>query len=55
LMNRPSFVKISSTFEFLGNLIYYRILEYGFWLKRKKNILETHTHEPKTLKPYNNH
>ena len=55
LMNRPSFVKISSIFEFLGNLVYYRILEYGFWLKRKKNILETHTHEPKTLKPYNNH
>jgi glycosyltransferase involved in cell wall biosynthesis len=55
LMNRQSFVKISSIFEFLGNLIFYRISEYGYWLKRKKDVLDTHTHEPKTLKPHNNH
>jgi hypothetical protein len=24
-------------------------------LKRKKDVLDTHTHEPKTLKHYNNH
>ena len=55
LMNRPSFVKVSSIFEFLGNLIFYRISEYGYWLKREKDVLDTHTHEPKTLKHYNNH
>jgi hypothetical protein len=54
-MNRPSFVKISSIFEFLGNLIFYRISEYGYWLKQKKSFWGTHTHESKTLKPYKNH
>ena len=51
LMNRTSFVKISSIFEFLVNLVFYRILEYGYWLKRKKDILDTHAQNPKTLKP----
>ena len=45
LMNRPSFVKFSSIFEFLGNLISYRILEYGHWFKRKKYAINTHGHE----------
>ena len=51
LINRLSFVKPSSIFEFLTNLIWYRILEYGYWFKRKKENLDIHDHESKGLKP----
>jgi len=42
LIDRQSFVKISSIFEFLGNLALFRIMEYGFWFRRKKNVLDIH-------------
>ena len=51
LINRLSFVKPSSIFEFLANLVWYRILEYGYWFKRKKENLDIHDHESKGLKP----
>ena len=52
LINRLSFVKPSSIFEFLANLIWYRILEYGYWFKRKKEVLDAHHgHDSKILKP----
>lgn len=31
--SRPSFVKPQAIFEFLGNLIWYRILEFRYWFK----------------------
>ena len=46
LINRSSFVKVSSIFEFLGNSICFRIMEYGYWFRRTKNVLKTHNHEP---------
>jgi glycosyltransferase involved in cell wall biosynthesis len=50
LINRPSFVKISSIFEFLGNLVRFRIVEYGYWFRRKKNVLNIHNQEQEILK-----
>ena len=50
LINRPSFVKISSIFEFLGNLVRFRIMEYGYWFRRKKNVLNIHNQEQEVLK-----
>ena len=46
LVNRPSFVKISSIFEFLGNLVRFRIMEYGYWFGRTKNVFKIHNREP---------
>ena len=51
LRDRLSFVKPSSIFEFLANLVWYRILEYGYWFHRKKEVLDSHGHEAKALKP----
>ena len=51
LINRLSFIKPFSIFEFLANLIWYRILEYGYWFKRKKEVLDSRSHESKVLKP----
>ena len=51
LINRLSFIKPFSIFEFLANLIWYRILEYGYGFKRKKEVLDAHGHESKLLKP----
>ena len=51
LLNRLSFVRPSAIFEFLANLMWYRILEYGYWFKRKKQVLEVQSHESKILKP----
>ena len=45
LVNRPSFVKISSIFEFLENLVRFRFMEYGYLFRRKKNVLSIHGHE----------
>jgi len=53
LINRVSFVKPSAIFEFLANLIQYRILEYGYWFKRKKEVLDARGHESKFLKIFN--
>ena len=50
LINRQSFVKISSIFEFLGNLVRFRIMEYGYWFKRNKSVLNTRVHEPEVFK-----
>jgi len=50
LINRQSFVKISSIFEFLGNLVRFRIMEYGYWFRRKKNALNIHNHKQDVLK-----
>ena len=50
LINRPSFVRISSIFEFLGNLVRFRIMEYGYWFKRNKSVLNTRVHEPEVFK-----
>ena len=50
LINRHSFVKISSIFEFLGNLVRFRIMEYGYWFRRKKNVLNIHNHKQEVLK-----
>ena len=50
LINRQSFVKISSIFEFLENLVSFRFMEYGYWFRRKKNVLSIHGHEQETLK-----
>ena len=50
LINRQSFVKIGSVFEFLGNLARFRIMEYGYWFRRKKNILNIHNHKQNLLK-----
>ena len=50
LINRPSFVKILSIFEFLGNLVRFRIIEYGYWFRRKKNVLNIHNQEQEILK-----
>ena len=50
LINRHSFVKISSIFEFLGNLARFRIMEYGYWFRRKKNVLNIHNHKQDVLK-----
>ena len=50
LINRQSFVKISSIFEFLGNLARFRIMEYGYWFRRKKNVLNIHNHKQDVLK-----
>jgi len=51
LLNRQSFVRPSAIFEFLANLMWYRILEYGYWFKRKKEVLDSRSHESKVLKP----
>ena len=51
LINRLSFVRPSSIFEFLANLMWYRILECGYWFKGKKKILDAHDHKSKVLKP----
>ena len=40
LINRLSFVKPSSIFEFLANLVWYRILEYSYWFKPKEKFLD---------------
>ena len=50
LINRPSFIKIASIFEFLGNLARFRIMEYGYWFRRKKNVLNIHNHKQDVLK-----
>ena len=50
LVNRSSFVKISSIFEFLANLVRFRILEYGYWFRRKKNVLKINNHKQKIFK-----
>ena len=50
LIDRPSFVKISSIFEFLENLVRFRIVEYGYWFRRKKKALNIHNHEQEVLK-----
>ena len=50
LINRPSFVRVSSIFEFLGNLVRFRIMEYGYWFKRNKSVLNTRVHEPEVFK-----
>jgi len=50
LTNRSSFVKISSIFEFLANLVRFRIMEYGYWFRRKKNALKINNHKQKILK-----
>ena len=50
LINRQSFVTISSIFEFLGNLARFRIMEYGYWFRRKKNVLNIHNHKQDVLK-----
>ena len=49
LINRLSFVKPSSIFEFLANLVWYRILEYSYWFKPKEKVLDAR--ESKILKP----
>ena len=53
LVNRPSFVKISSIFEFLENLVRFRFMEYGYCLRRKKKALSIHGHEQEALKHSN--
>ena len=50
LVNRPSFVKVSSIFEFLGNLVRFRILEFGYCFRRKKSVLNIHNHEQEVFK-----
>ena len=50
LADRRSFIKVSSIFEFLENLIRFRFMEYGYWLRRKKKGLSVHGHEQETLK-----
>ena len=50
LADRRSFIKVSSIFEFLENLIRFRFMEYGYWLRRNKKGLSIHGHEQETLK-----
>ncbi len=50
LINRPSFIKIVSIFEFLGNLVRFRVMEYEYWFRRKKTVLNVHNHEQALLK-----
>ena len=52
LINRLSFVKPSSIFEFIANLVWYRILEYGYWFKRKKQVLDAPGHKSKILETF---
>ena len=50
LVNRPSFVRISSIFEFLGNLVRFRIMEYGYWFRRSNRDINTHVRETEIFK-----
>ncbi|KMP12235.1 hypothetical protein UZ36_01340 [Candidatus Nitromaritima sp. SCGC AAA799-C22] len=51
LVNRHSFVKPISILEFMVNLIWYRILEFGCWFKRSKQNPNPQNHRSSQLNP----